>query len=111
MEKGEYVIFDIFPHIFISELFLDDSKQMIGYLIFCERKYHLAESIDNILPGVKHYFKSQTDTINENEKSVKKVDLNIYELMKVIQSQNINGHITIYCESFNKHICNYKPPS
>ena len=31
--------------------------------------------------------------------------------MKVIQSQNINGHISTSLESFTKYIGKYKPPN
>ena len=75
-----------------------------------KKKDPLSLSIDNVLPGVKQCTKNQTDTIYENGKSIKKVDIDICELLKLIQTQNVNGHITTTWESFTKYIGNYKPP-
>ena len=64
----------------------------------------LSQSIDNVLPGVKECIKNQADAIYENGKSVKKVDIDVCELLKLIQTQNVNGHITITWESFTKYL-------
>ena len=52
----------------------------------------------------KKLLKNQTNAIYENGKSIKKVDVDLSDLMKVIQSQNINGHISTSLESFTKYI-------
>ena len=61
-------------------------------------------------PGIK-LFKNQTNAIYENGKSIKKVDVDLSDLMKVIQSQNVNGHISTSLESFTQYISKYKPPN
>ena len=78
---------------------------------FCEKKDPLAESIDIMLPGVKQCFKSQNFVINDNECSIKKVDVNISELLKLTQLQHACCHITISWEIFIKHTVNYVPYS
>ena len=72
-------------------------------------KYPLAKPTDNVLLGVK-IFKNQSNAIYENSKSIKKVGIDLCDLMKVIQWQNINDHITTSWESFTQYIGNYKPP-
>ena len=109
-EQREHVIFEMFPHIFKSDLFQDFSEKMMDYLEFCEKKDPLAQSIDNVLPGVKQCLSNQTDAIYENGKSIKKVDVDICDLAKLIETQNVNGHITSSWESFTKYLGNYKPP-
>ena len=54
----------------------------------------LSQSIDNILLGVKSCLRNQTNASYENGKSIKKLDVDLSDLMKVIQSQNFNGHIS-----------------
>ena len=51
-EKRDHVIFDMFPPIFKSELFLNNSNEMINYLCFCG-KYLLFQSINIFLLGVE----------------------------------------------------------
>ena len=75
-----------------------------------EKKDPLAQSIDNVLPGVKQCLSNQTDAIFENSKSIKKVDIDICDLVKLIETQNVNGHITRSWESFTKYLGKYKPP-
>ena len=67
--KREDIIFSMFPRMFKSELFLDYSNKIMDYLGNCE-KNPLAQSIDNVLPGVEQCFKNQKDIIYENGKSV-----------------------------------------
>ena len=76
-----------------------------------QKKEPLSQSIDNVLPGVKSCLKNQTNTIYENGKNIKQVDVNLSDLMKVIQSQNVNGYITTSWEVFTQYIGNYKPPT
>ena len=109
-EKREYVVFYMFPRIFKFELFDDYFNKMMDHLAHCE-KNPLSQSIDTVLPGVKNYLKNQTNTIYENGKSFKKVDVDLSDLMKVIQSQNINGHINTSFEFFTQYIGKYKPPT
>ena len=45
-----------------------------------------AQSIDNVLPGVKQCLSNQTDAIYENGKSIKRVDVDICDLVKLIES-------------------------
>ena len=47
-------------------------------------KYPLAKPTDNVLLGVK-IFKNQSNAIYENSKSIKKVGIDLCDLMKVIQ--------------------------
>ena len=75
------------------------------------KKEPLSQSIDNVLPGVKSCLKSQTNAIYENGKNIKQVDVTLSDLMKVIQSENVNGHITTSWEVFTQYIGNYKPPT
>ena len=58
------------------------------------KKDSLAQSIDNVLPGAKQCLSNQTDAIYENSKSIKKVYVDICDLVKLIETQNVNGHIT-----------------
>jgi len=110
-EKREHVLFNMFPHIFKSELFHDFSNKMMEHVSHCEKKNPLSQSVDLVLPGVKSCLKNQTNAIYENGKSIKKVDVDLSDLMKVIQSQNINGHISTSLESFTQYIGKYKPPN
>ena len=65
----------MFPHIFKSELFHDYSNKMMEHFAYCE-KIPLSQSKDNVLPGVNSCLKNQTNSIFENGKSIKKVDVN-----------------------------------
>ena len=40
----------------------------------------------------------------------KQVDIDVCELLKLIQTKDVNGHITTTWEFFTKYIGNYKPP-
>ena len=103
----------MFPHIFKSELFDDYSNKMMDYhyLTHCKKKDSPSQSIDTVLPGVKRCLKSQINAIYENGESIKKVDVDLSDLMKVIQSQNVNGHISTSLESFTQYIGKSKPPT
>ena len=81
---------------------------MMDYL--GERKDPFAQSIDNVLSGIKQCLSNQTDAIYENGKSIKKVYVDICDLVKLIETQNVNGHITSSWESFTKYLGKYKPP-
>ena len=50
------------------------------------KKNHLSQSIDNVLLGVKECIKNQTGAIYENGESIKKFDVDVCELLKLIQT-------------------------
>ena len=56
-EKREHVLFNMFPHIFKSELFHDFSNKMMEHVSHCEKKNPLSQSVDLVLPGVKSCLK------------------------------------------------------
>ena len=82
-EKGKHVVFNIFPHIFKSELCDYYSNKIMDYHAHCEKR-STASVYCHCFTSCKSCLKNQTNAIYKNGESIKKVYVDLSDIMKGI---------------------------